>query len=152
MAESHEGSPVEVWAFIEKDECGYPKSQDWEDLGAWPIDDRTVRIQSIPFFAKNIASGDIANVTQAKKGFMAVDRIVQHCGHSIFRIFLNEKSLSNRDKVVCELKQRGADVEVTLDRLLAVDAPPEHEPVIWEYLEQGRDSKSWDLQVGYSPV
>ena len=49
------------------------------------------------------------------------------------------------------VRDLGGNAELTLDRLIAVDAPPEHESRIWEYLKVGQERGDWDLQVGYSP-
>jgi hypothetical protein len=45
----------------------------------------------------------------------------------------------------------GAKVEITLDHLIAIDAAPQVESVIWEYLKAGERRDTWGLQVGYSP-
>ena len=41
---------IEIWFPIEKDEDGYPQSQDWEQLWSWPTEGG-YRIDNIPFFS-----------------------------------------------------------------------------------------------------
>jgi hypothetical protein len=150
MSDEREGTQIEIWARIDKDETGFPKSQDWEDLWGSPIGKGIVSISSVPFFAKNIAIGDIAKTIEADEGFITLESIVQRSGHSTFRIWLHDGCVTRRDEIVADLKKLGAHVEVTLERLLAIDAPPEHEPAIWDYLERGK-GEAWGLQVGHSP-
>ncbi len=142
--------PVEVWVRIEKDADGYPKSQDWEDLWAWPLDGGNVRIVSLPFFAKGIAAGDVFTTTQADEGFTMLGSVVDRGGHSTFRIWVSENSSTAPDDVMNALVALGATTELTLDRLIAVDATPTCEPAIWEYLKGGEDRGMWSLQVGHS--
>jgi hypothetical protein len=50
-----------------------------------------------------------------------------------------------------EVRRLGGDAEIALERLIAIDAPPDYESAIWAYLENGQDRGDWDLQVGFSP-
>jgi hypothetical protein len=143
--------PVEVWVRIEKDADGYPESQDWEDIWVWPLESGDIRIKSIPFFAKGIAPGDVFTTTQADEGFIVLGRAVERSGHSAFRIWVRDESVTSPDKIMRDLVTLGASTELTLDRLIAGDTPPLYEPAIWEYLKGGEDRGVWGLQVGYSP-
>jgi hypothetical protein len=142
---------VRIWVFIEKDEVGYPDSQDWEDLWGQPTSEGRLVIDSVPFFAKGVARKDLVTAVLSEDGFLAVDKITERGGHSTFRIWLAEHLITSLDQVVSDLKRMGAGVEVTLQRLLAIDAEPEHESGIWNYLQEGRQRADWELQVGYSP-
>jgi hypothetical protein len=146
-----EMSTVEIWARIEKDEEGYPTSQDWEDLWASPLTDGLAMIQSIPFFVKNVAVGDIAATVRTEDGRIVLQTIVERSGHSTFRIWPHQRATAERDGIMGDLKDRGAGVELTIESLIAIDAPPERESEIWNYLETGEKANRWDLQVGYSP-
>jgi hypothetical protein len=57
----------------------------------------------------------------------------------------------NADRVMHDLRDLGGLAELTLDRLIAVDAPSEKESSIWDYLKNGQARGDWDLQVGFSP-
>ncbi len=142
---------VRIWISIEKDEVGYPESQDWEDLWGMPASEGQFVIESVPFFAKEIARGDQVTAVLSEQGFLAVDKIAEHAGHSTFRIWVSEHLIGSLDQVVSDLERMGAVVEVTLHRLLAIDAKPEHESSIWDYLQKGVQRGSWEVQVGYSP-
>jgi hypothetical protein len=141
---------TEIWFRIEKDAEGYPKSQDWEQLYSWRTDDG-FRIDNVPFFAKNIAVGDVVFATKTEEGWHRFDRVLSRGGHSAFRVWLSQKLEPNREHVLQEIRRLGGRAELTLERLIAIDVPPECEPQIWNYLDAGRAKGEWDLQVGYSP-
>src|ERR1700745_4067169 len=90
---------VEIWFRIEKDEDGYPRSKDWEQLLAWPVleSDRCFSIESIPFFVKGVARGDIVKVkvsenAEVQEGeFFEYESIVERGGHNTYRLLLREK-------------------------------------------------------------
>lgn len=142
---------LRIWVLIEKDELGYPVSQDWEDLWGQPAGDGLVRVESVPFFATGIAKGDFVAVAPTDEGLLVVKSVAQRGGHSTFRIWLAEGDFSSSNQVVGELQKIGAAVEVTTERLLAIDAEPEHEADIWSYLEEGKTRGAWEVHVGYSP-
>lgn len=141
---------VRVWIFIEKDEVGYPESQDWEDLWGRPTTEGRLVIESVPFFAKGVARRDQVTAVVSREGFPAVDKITERGGHSTFRIWLAEDFVG-LEQVLNDLIRLGAVAEVTLQRLLAIDADPEHESSIWDYLQEGAQKAAWEVQVGYSP-
>jgi hypothetical protein len=142
---------VRIWIFLEKDEDGYPESQHWEDLWGQPASAGRLVVDSVPFFAKGVARRDQVTAVVSDEGFLAVDKITERGGHSTFRVWLAEEFISSLGRVVRDLEKLGAVVEVTLQRLLAIDADPEHEPGIWDYLQEGTSRSAWELQVGYSP-
>jgi hypothetical protein len=142
---------IRIWISIEKDEIGYPESQDWEDLWGRAASGGQVIIESVPFFAKGIARGDKVVVARSEAGLLAVNAVVERGGHSTFRIWLPEGLVPSADQLVGNLERIGAVVEVTLERLLAIDAAPEHESAIWDYLQGGLQQGMCGLQVGYSP-
>jgi hypothetical protein len=142
---------VRIWIRVEKDEVGYPESQDWEDLWGQPTSEGQLVIDSVPFFAKGVARRDQVTGVLSEDGFLAVGKITKRGGHSTFRIWLAEHLIGSLDQVVSDLKRMDAVVEVTLQRLLAIDTGPEQESTIWDYLEEGKKRAAWELQVGYSP-
>jgi hypothetical protein len=148
---AHAPEAVEVWVRIEKDAEGYPKSQDWEDLWAWPLDEGTVRVASAPFFAKGVAAGDVFTIVQTAEGFTMLDSVVERSGHSTFRIWVDEACGTPVDQIRRDLERAGAKTELTLDRLIAVDVPRRDEPTVWEYLKTGEQRGDWGIQVGHAP-
>ncbi len=118
---------------------------------AWSLPNGNLQIDNIPFFANDVALGDIIAATRTEEGMWTLDRVVERSGHSMFRIWLHEQVAVRREQIIADLERLGAKVEVTLTNLLGIDAPAEHENVIWEYIEAGKNRDDWGLQVGYSP-
>jgi Domain of unknown function (DUF4265) len=71
--------------------------------------------------------------------------------HSTFRIWLTPEKQEDARTIIDEVRRLGGHAELTLDRLVAVDAPPEKEKGIWDFLKAGQVQGYWDLQVRYSP-
>lgn len=138
--------PVEIWCPVEKDAAGYPR-QDREQLYAWPTSDG-YELDNVPFFVKGLAVGDVVAASMADGGRLAFDRVVKRSGHSTFRIWLTEPTAI---RVLDDLRRLGCAAEVTLERLIAIDVPPDREAQAWEFLEAGRARGAWDVQVGHSP-
>ena len=82
-------------------------------------------------------------------GWYQFDHVVRASGHSTGRIWLAQKA-SAAPTVIEKIRQMGCQAELTLDRLIAIDAPPAQEPALWEYLQRGMTHGDWDLQVGCS--
>ena len=138
---------VEIWFPVKRDEKGYPK-QPWEQLYAWPVGDG-FQIDNVPFFVKDIAVGDVVAARPRETGWYQFDHVVRANGHSTFRIWLAQKA-SAAPTVIEKIRQMGCQAELTLNRLIAIDAPPAQEPALWEYLQRGMTRGDWDLQVGCS--
>jgi hypothetical protein len=143
--------PVEIFFKIEKDHEGYPKSQDWEDLWCSPVAGGGFRVDSSPFFVKEIASGDIVSAVRTEEGWYKFEAVISRGGNSNFRIWLRDGMAEDRDKIVQALRELGCHVEVTLERLIAIDVPADRETEVWDYLEAGHARDTWELQVGFSP-
>jgi|SRR6516225_2456913 hypothetical protein len=143
-------NPIEIWVKLDKDAIGYPSSQEWEQMYAWPIGNG-FRIDNVPFFAKNVAVGDIVSAIKTDKGWYMLDRVLTRSGHSTFRIWLSEKAVPSREAIMQHIRELGGQTELTLERLIGIDAPPENESAVWAYLRVGRENGEWDLQVGFSP-
>jgi hypothetical protein len=143
-------NPIEIWVKVDRDASGYPSTQEWEQLYAWPTGSG-FRIDNVPFFAKNIAVGDTVSAIKTDKEWYMFDRVLTRGGHSTFRIWLSERAVPSRDAVMQHIRELGGQTELTLERLIAIDAPPKNEPEVWDYLSAGREIGEWDLQVGFSP-
>lgn len=139
---------VEIWFAVEKED-GHP-DQEWEQIYAWPTDEG-FRLDNIPFFARNVAVGDIVAAHRTEAGWFRFDHPVKRSGHSTFRIWLASEQASAVETVMRDIRTLGGQAEVTLGRLVAIDARPEKEEGIWAYLDAGRARNAWDLQVGCSP-
>jgi hypothetical protein len=142
--------PIEVWFKIEKDAEGYPVSQDWEELWASPVE-AGFRLDSTPFFVKDIATGDVVSAVKTEEGYYRFDRIVSRSGNSNFRIWLHDAAVHEREEIAAVLRGLGCHVETTLERLIAIDVPARCESAAWEYLRAGVSRDDWGLRVGFSP-
>ena len=142
---------VEIWFEIQKDEEGFPTSQDWEELWATPIEGGGFRLKSTPFFIKDVALGDIVSAERTKEDWYRFERIISRSGNSNFRIWLDDMVAHDGDKIAQELRELGCKVEITLERLIAIDVSADREPDVWDYLQAGQAPKRWEVLVGYSP-
>lgn len=142
---------VEIWFPIEKDSEGYPQSQDWEELWATPVEGGCFRLDSTPFFVKDIAAGDVIATVTTEEGLYTFQKIISRSGNSSFRIWLHDVVAHDGVKIVEALRELGVHVEITLGRLIAINVSPDRENEIWEYLEAGRGRGDWGLRVGFSP-
>src|SRR5437016_3843802 len=111
---------VEVWFKIEKDAEGYPESQEWEELWATPVEGG-FRLDSTPFFVKDIAAGDVVSAVKSEEGFYRFEEIISRSGNSNFRIWLHDAVAHEGVKIVEVLRELGCHVEITLERLIAID-------------------------------
>ncbi len=144
-------APIEVWFRIEKDAEGYPKSQDWEELWASPVEGGGFRLDSTPFFVRDIAAGDVISAVETEEGRYRFERVISRSGNSNFRIWLHDSMVQEREKIVQTLRDLGCHVEVTLERLIAIDVPAGRENDAWGFLQAGVSRDDWGLQVGFSP-
>src|ERR1044072_1346175 len=111
---------VEIWFRLEKDEDGYPKSKNWEQLLAWPVleSDSCFCIESIPFFVKGISRGDIIKAKVSKNSdvqegeFFEFEGIVERGGHNTYRLLLRETQGNNLEVIKQELLVKGLAFEV----------------------------------------
>lgn len=142
-----ETEPVEVWFRLVKSADGYPESQNWEDLWARPSD-RVFLLESIPFFENRVSRGDVVTASIQGDGFLQFDGVVERGGHSTFRVLVDPE----RGEVLplmLELRRLGADCEVTLDYLVAIDVPPEVIGTVEDFLIKGKEAEKWGLQDGF---
>ena len=149
---------VEVWFRLQKDEDGYPRSKDWEQLLAWPVleSNRCFRIESIPFFVKGIARGDIIKVKVSENSdvqegeFFEFESIVERGGHNTYRLLLRENQTTDPELTKEELLAKGLAVEVEDDDFFAIDVPPSvNQKEIDDFLIAEAESGRWGLEDGF---
>lgn len=144
---SMETEPVEVWFKLVKSVDGYPESQDWEELWARPVGE-SYRLESTPFFENRVSKGDLVVATLQGDGFLQFERVVERGRHSTFRALIDVERVSV-ESVTKELKNLGAECEVTLDNLVAIDVSEEAMKVVEDFLVRGKDDGRWGLQDGF---
>ena len=80
-------------------------------------------IDNIPFYAKNVAVGDLVSAEQDEQGLLWFSELIRPSGHSTVRIWFARKD--DVPIVREQLRQLGCSSELSdLDRLVAVDIPP----------------------------
>jgi hypothetical protein len=149
---------VEIWFRIEKNNRGYPRSKDWEQLLARPLLERDdyFEIESIPFFLRNISRGDIVRVKtvanrEIQNGeFFEFDEVVDRGGHNTYRLLLRKKHPDDPEFTENELLKKGLAVEEQNGDLFAVDVPPSvDQKAIDAYFVAESESGRWEMQDGY---
>jgi hypothetical protein len=149
---------VEIWFRIEKDDDGYPRSKNWEQLLAWPVleGDDLFCIESIPFFLKSVSRGDIVRAKivrheEVQEGaFFEFGSVVDRGAHNTYRILLHQKHAKDPKFTEEELCKRGLAVETQHEDFLALDVPPSvDQEAIDNYLIAESKSGRWGLQDGY---
>ena len=144
---SIEIEPVEIWFKLVKSADGYPESQDWEELWARSVGE-SYRLESTPFFENRVSKGDLVVATLQGDGFLQFERVVERGRHSTFRALINIELVS-AESVSNELKRLGAECEITLDNLVAIDVSEEAMNVVEDFLVSGKDDGRWGLQDGF---
>jgi len=149
---------VEIWFRIEKDEQGYPKSKNWEQLLARPVLERDdyFQIESVPFYLKNISRGDIVRAIVVEdeeileSEIFKFDTVVDRGGHNTYRLFLRKKHPNDPVFTVDELIKKGLAVEEQYGDFFAVDVPPTvDQKAIDAYLLAECNASRWEMQDGY---
>lgn len=89
-----------------------------EQLWARKIDQRHFELCCIPFFAYDLALGDVVEVDDD----YLFHRVTAASGRYVFRVHFAEVNLEFRDDVVLGLTERGALTEWSSPSMVAVDA------------------------------
>lgn len=115
-----------------------------EQLWARRIDEKHYELCCIPFFAYDLALGDVVEVDA---DFM-VQRVARPSGRFVFRVHF-DGAASSRGQTVAQLSTLGASLEWSSESLLAVDAPdPGTAEAIATYLQQQDDSGTLIYETG----
>jgi Domain of unknown function (DUF4265) len=106
-----------------------------EQLWARKIDDRHFEICCIPFFAYDLALGDVVETD----GDFLVQRVSTRSGRYVFRVYFG-RSAHPREEIIERLDSLGALLERSSANLLAVDAHDQaHAEVIANFLQERED-------------
>ncbi len=103
-------------------------------------------IDNIPFYAKEIALGDVVAARTDAEGALWYTELVQPGGHSTLQLWFARQE--DVEAVRAALHQRGCSSEMSdLPRLVAVDVPP-HVPYesIKALLNQGEQAGQFEYQ------
>jgi len=149
---------VEIWFRIEKDDGGYPKTKEWEQLLARPLSERDdyFQIASIPFYLRNISFGDIVRTktvvnSDIQQGeVFEFDAVLDRGGHNTYRLLLKTKHPDDPDFTTKELLKKGLSFEEQYGDFFAIDVSPSvDQQAIDAYLVAESQSGRWQMQDGY---
>lgn len=122
-----------------------PSGPDVESLWARKQDEGYA-IDNIPFYAINVALGDIVRVRARDDGALWFDCVVCSSGHSTIRLwFAREDDVA---AVRSQLRAMGCPSELSeLSRLVAVDIPRDVPyPEVKRYLDQGEANETFEYE------
>src|SRR5436190_18987033 len=108
------GLSVEIWCHLVKDADGYP-NQEWEQLHAFETAGG-FRLANVPFFAKELAFGDVVVAHSDDRGRLVFDHALRRSGHSTFRVWLTADSSRRAFEIMGDIRGLGGPTEFTLDR------------------------------------
>jgi hypothetical protein len=103
------------------------------------------RILNVPFFAPNIAYGDIVAVND-EDGVLYFDELIQESGHSTIQMIIFDKD--NQPHIESEIIQLGCNWEGSnIENYISMDVPP-LVPYgrVNEYLTEGQLANRWDYK------
>ncbi|ANF32558.1 hypothetical protein A0130_13550 [Leifsonia xyli] len=92
-----------------------------EQLWAKKVGPTRYQVCCVPFFAYDLALGDIVEVDAS----YMIERVVARSGRFVFRVYFPEAMFGVRDEVIAELTGLGALVEWSSSSMFAVDVPHE---------------------------
>jgi hypothetical protein len=139
---------VKIIVPLEQDEDGYPPVGS-ERLWARQVGEGRYQIENIPFFARELAWGDIVSAGSeegADEDVLRYQQVLHSSGHSTFRILVHDES---QVPEVCRLlEQMGCSAERShLPRLVAIDIPPTVSlATVREALAPDRAKERWDYE------
>jgi hypothetical protein len=139
---------VKIIVPLEQDEDGYPPVGS-ERLWALHLGEGRYQLDNIPFFARDLALGDVVSAVPeegAEEGVLRYQQVLQPSGHSTFRILVHDES---QVPEVCRLlEQLGCDIERShLPRLAAIDIPPRVPlTAVRDALAPGVSQERWEYE------
>lgn len=110
-------------------------SEEREQLWARQVSEDRFEICCIPFFAYDLALGDIVETGLEGDVRYVVQRVVQPSGHYTFRVYFKDRSRPTlRGEVLDEMERLGCLVEWSSEDMLAIDAPPDIAQTVADFL------------------
>lgn len=112
---------VKVVFKLEKDEEDYPPA-DYESLWAIPLEEGLFQLDNIPFFAQEVALGDVVSAV-SEGGELRFQKVVRPSGHSTLRLIIYDQGEVPAVRKL--LEERGCASEGShIPGLISVDVPP----------------------------
>lgn len=131
---------------LEQDEDGYPPVA-LERLWADRVQEGLYRLDNVPFYVKNVSSGDVVAV-EALNDELSFLKVVRASGNSVVRIYVLdiEDVQASRD----EFRGLGCESELSdVPKLFALEVPASSEfaPVA-QLIDAGVNQRRWEYEVG----
>jgi hypothetical protein len=102
------------------------ETQWWEQLWSRQLADDRFELCCIPFYAYNLALGDVVETDATGEHRYVIQRVVQPSGHFTFRVWFGDSSHPTvRDEVLGEINRLGCLFEWFSPNLLAISAGSE---------------------------
>lgn len=100
------------------------KDREIESVWAVPVAGG-YQIDNIPFYAREIALGDVVSAEKDSDGMLCFDSLIQPSGHSTVRLWFAKGREQDVALIRQSLREMGCASELSdLSRLIAVDVPP----------------------------
>lgn len=130
---------------LEQDEDGYPPVTA-ERLWAIRVTDGLYQLDSIPFFARRVSSGDVVTAEEQQDGVIEFREVVRPSGHSTVRVLLHDEA--GADGARQQFAGLGCAWEGShLPSLFAVDIPPEVDyRAVRRLLREGAAVSRWEFE------
>lgn len=120
-----------------------------EALWAKPLPSSSYILENVPFFIYGVSFGDEIEAKR-QNGRLQFIRVVQHCGHSTYRVFLSDEAHDQVSAMRSRLDAMGCLIEDGGSLWFALDVPPEADIfAVYELLEKGEESGIWTFEEGH---
>jgi hypothetical protein len=119
------GEYVRIVVPLDRDPGEGGPADEW--LWAEPLGGGRFRVESAPFFAYGLSSGDIVRAPEPGE-LPRVDSVESKSGHRTLRIALDADATSDRADIrglLAELERIGCRSEALPPKIFAIDVPPE---------------------------
>lgn len=101
-----------------------PTDREIESVWAFPVEGG-YQIDNIPFYAREIALGDVVSTTKDIDGSLRFSSLVRPSGHSTVRLWFAKDRVEDVALVRQKLREmKCASEQSDLPRLVAIDIPP----------------------------
>lgn len=138
------GDRVKVVFKLGKDEDDYPPA-DYESLWAVPVGEGLFQLDNIPFFANEVALGDVVSAVPMG-GELRFQEVVRPSGHSTLRLIIYDKEEVPAVRKL--LEERGCVSEGShIPGLISVDVPPSVSlAALRPILDEGEAQERWGYE------
>lgn len=121
-----------------------------ESLWAEPQDHGRYVLKNVPFYAKGLSCDDTVEAEQSG-GDLVFKRVVQHNGHSTYRIYAQQgRSAPDVSALLEKLRGMHCDVELATDKLVGIDVLPQADVYkVHAALSEAEQAGIIDFQEGH---